>query len=220
MTLEDNQLATVLIIGASKGIGRETVKAALAAGHTVKAFARSAASIPITDARLEKVSGDALNRADVEAALSGTDAVVQSLGISNMSELMTGTTLFSNTARILVDAMQARGPKRLIMVTGAGAGDSRGKLGFLYDKILFPLTLGRVYADKDIAEDMVRKSSLEWTIARPGGLTNGPKSSSYKVLVESRDWHLGFISRASVADFLVRQIDDRNLIGKTPVLVG
>jgi putative NADH-flavin reductase len=156
MTLEDNQLATVLIIGASKGIGRETVKAALAAGHTVKAFARSAASIPITDARLEKVSGDALNRADVEAALSGTDAVVQSLGISNMSELMTGTTLFSNTARILVDAMQARGPKRLIMVTGAGAGDSRGKLGFLYDKILFPLTLGRVYADKDIAEDMGR----------------------------------------------------------------
>ncbi len=56
-------MATVLIIGASKGIGLEAVKAALAAGHTVRAFSRSAPAIPVTDPRLTKMAGDALSRA-------------------------------------------------------------------------------------------------------------------------------------------------------------
>ena len=213
-------MSTLLIIGASKGIGLETVKAALAAGHTVRAFARSAASIPITDPKLTKIAGDALARADLDKALHGVDAVVQSLGIAGAQELIFGTTLFSASTRILVDAMQAAGLKRLIAVTGAGAGNSRGRIGFLYDNLLFPLMLQRVYSDKDIAEGMIGKSGLDWTIARPGGLTNGAATGRYKVLSEMKDWRGGFISRADVADFLVKQVADRSLFGTAPVLVG
>ena len=70
-------MATILVIGASRGIGLETVKAGLAAGYTVRAFARSAASIPIDDAKLTKIGGDALSGADLENALRGADAVIQ-----------------------------------------------------------------------------------------------------------------------------------------------
>jgi putative NADH-flavin reductase len=213
-------MSTLLIIGASKGIGLETVKAALAAGHAVRAFARSAASIPIDDARLQKIPGDALSRADLDKALTGCDAVIQSLGVSSPRELIFGTTLFSASTRILVDAMQAAGAKRLIAVTGAGAGNSRGRISPLYDYLLFPLMLQRVYSDKDIAEEIIAKSSLDWTIARPGGLTNGAATGRYKVLPEVKDWRAGFISRADVADFLVKQVSDRSLLGKAPVLVG
>ncbi len=213
-------MATILIVGASKGIGLETVKAALAAGHSVRAFARSAASIPITDVRLTKVTGDALSRSDIDKALNGVDAVIQSLGVASPSELIFGTTLFSASTRILVDAMQAGGVKRLIAVTGAGAGNSRGRIGFLYDNILFPLILQRVYSDKDIAEEIIAKSTLDWTIARPGGLTNGPATQRYRVLAEMKDWRGGFISRADVADFLIKQVSDRSLFGATPVLIG
>lgn len=213
-------MATVLIIGASSGIGLEAVKAALAAGHDVRAFARSAANIPITDARLTKVAGDALSRSDVEAALKGCDVVIQSLGVKTAKELIFGTTLFSASTRVLVDAMKAQGVGRLIAVTGAGAGNSRGRINFIYDNVLFPLMLQRVYSDKDIAEDAIAASGLEWTIARPGGLTNGAATGRYKVLPEMKDWRAGFISRADVADFLVKQVSDRGMIGKAPVLVG
>ena len=65
--------------------------------------------------------------------------------------------------------------KRLIAVTGLGAGDSRGHGGFIYDAVVFPLLLKRVYDDKDVQERIVRSSGLDWTIVRPGLLTNRPE---------------------------------------------
>ena len=213
-------MATILVIGASKGIGLETVKAGLAAGHMVRAFARSAAGIPVTDAKLERFPGDALSRTSVDKALSGVDAVIQSLGVSSPRDLIFGTTLFSASTRVLVAAMQAAGVKRLIAVTGAGAGNSRGRNTPLYDYIMFPILLQRIYADKNLAEEIIAKSSLDWTIVRPGMLTNGPATGRYKALPDPKDWHGGSISRADTAAFLVGQVADRNLIGKTPMLVG
>ncbi len=110
--------------------------------------------------------------------------------------------------------------RRLIAVTGAGAGNSRGRTNFLYDYLAFPLLLERVYRDKDIAEDVISKSGLDWTIVRPGLLTSGPFTGRYQVLTEMKDWRAGLISRADCADFLVRQVSDAALIGKTPLLVG
>jgi len=117
-------MARVLIIGASKGIGLETVRSALEAGHKVRALARSATSISLAHPQLEKVRGNALVREDVEAALQGVDVVIQTLGVS-FTELFGPVHLFSDATRVLVAAMAARGVKRLICVTGFGAGDSR-----------------------------------------------------------------------------------------------
>jgi uncharacterized protein YbjT (DUF2867 family) len=214
-------MATVLVIGASRGIGLETVKALLAAGHRVRAFARRATPIPIDDPRLEKIDGDALDRTMIERALDGVDAVIQSLGVSFSPEtVIRGTTLFSRATRVLVDAMRVKGVKRLIVVTGGGAGDSRGHIGFLYDSLIFPLLLKRVYDDKDVQEQMVRASGLDWTIARPGGLTNGPATGRYQVLTDPGTWRGGFVSRKDVADFLAKQVADRTYVGKTPLLIS
>jgi putative NADH-flavin reductase len=214
-------MSRVLVIGASRGIGLETVKALLAAGHRVRALARSAAAIPIDDPRLEKIDGDALDGPTIERALAGADAVVQALGVSFGPEaLLKGTTVFSRSSRILVDAMRATGVKRLVAITGLGAGDSRGHGGFLYDAVLFPLILKRVYDDKDVQEQIIRTSGLDWTIVRPGALTSGPATGRYKVLVDRKDWRAGFISRADVAHFVALEVDDRALLGKAPVLIG
>ena len=213
-------MRTVLIVGASRGIGFETVKLALKAGHSVRAMARSANTIPLHDPRLEKLDGDALDQRTIERALVGVDAVIQTLGVSPTPEqILNGTRLFSTATRVLVDAMDARAVKRLISVTGLGAGDSRGHGGLLY-KAALSLFLGRIYADKDAQEWIIRRSSLDWTIARPTAPTTGPRTGAYRVLVDARDWRSGFISRADVADFLVRQIEDASLLRKTPVLTG
>ena len=182
-------MAKLLIIGASRGIGRETVKAALAAGHSVRALARSAVRIPIKNAVLDKVSGDALDSETVRNALRDVDVVIQTLGVDIAPRaIFERTTLFSQSTRILVDVMKAAGVKRLITVTGLGAGDSRGHGGVLYDAVIFPLFLKRVYDDKDVQEWIIRSSGLDWTIVRPGLLTNNPATGRYRVLTVPQDW--------------------------------
>ena len=211
-------MTTVLIIGASKGIGLETVKVVLEAGHSVRALARSARRIPVDHPKLEKIAGDALEPATVKRALTGIDAVIQSLGVTAGPEIIfEPTRLFSRATQVLVTAMQEAQVKRLICVTGFGAGDSRGSGGFLYN-VAFHLLMARIYDDKDIQERIVRRSKLDWVIVRPVILTSGPKTKAYPVLVDPRDWTCGFISRADVADFLVKQIDNDAFLHKTPVL--
>jgi putative NADH-flavin reductase len=213
----NEKMANVLIIGASSGIGRETLPAALEAGHRVRACSRSAEGIALSDAALEKRAGDARNEADIDSALEGIDVVVQALGVG-AADLFGPVTLFSESTRILVSAMQRRDIKRLIAVTGFGAGDSREAVGS-FQYIPFRLLLGRAYDDKDVQERMITNSSLDWTIVRPGILTRGPKTARYEVLVDAARWRNGFISRADVADFIVRSIDSVEYIHRAPVLV-
>jgi len=211
-------MATLLVMGASRGIGLETVQRALAAGHRVRAFARGAAAIDLPQPGLEKVAADALDATAVTAAIEGADAVIQSLGAGEKAApqvILTGT----RTTRILIDAMRATGVRRLVAVTGLGAGDSRGRGGFLYDALAFPLLLKRIYDDKDVQEQMIRASGLEWTIVRPGLLTNGPLTGKARALSEPEDWRFGSVSRADVAAFLVRETFERRFVGKTPLLV-
>jgi putative NADH-flavin reductase len=213
-------MATILVIGASRGIGLETVKRALDAGHRVRAFARGAASIPLDVPALVRIAGDALDKTGVAAAVADTDVVIQSLGAAKGAQaILSGTTLFSQATRILIDAMREHGVRRLVAVTGLGAGDSRGHGGVLYDALIFPLVLKRVYDDKDVQEQMIRASGLDWTIARPGLLTSGPATGRVRALADPRDWRAGSISRADVADFLVREAFERRFVGKTPLLI-
>jgi putative NADH-flavin reductase len=213
-------VATVLIIGASRGIGLEAVKAALEAGHSVRALARSAQRICLDHPKLEKIAGDALEMVTVKRALTGVDVVIQSLGVApGLEAIVKPTRFFSKATRVLVTAMEKAKVKRLICVTGFGAGDSRGHGGFLYS-VAFHLLLGRVYDDKDVQERIVRNSKLDWVIVRPVILTDGLKTNAYRALVDPRDWTCGFISRADVADFLVKQIDDDAFLHKTPVLTS
>ena len=94
-------MATVVIIGASRGIGLETVKAALHAGHSVRAMARSARRIPVDHPKLEKMAGDALQMATVKRALTGVDVVIQSLGVAAAPEIIfKPTRLFSAATRV------------------------------------------------------------------------------------------------------------------------
>ncbi len=208
----------VLVIGASKGVGLETTRQALEAGYDVRALARSAATMSVSNAKLEKVRGDALNSKDVEAALIGVDAVIVTLGVG-LGDLFRPVYLFSDATRVLLDAMRAKGVKRLICVTGFGAGDSRSSINCL-QRLPFLAVFGRAYDDKSRQEQLIKESSHDWTIARPGVLTGGPRTERYKVLAEASQWRNGIISRADVAEFLVRQIEDPTYLNKTPMLVN
>lgn len=210
-------MATVVVFGASRGVGLEVVKRALDAGHRVRAVARAAEDIPIEKRKLWKVNASALNAGDVDRAVSGAHAVITCLGVP---PTLKPVTLFSESARCVTEAMAAHNVKRLIAVTGIGAGDSRGVGGALYTQVFQPIFLRTIYDDKDREEDIIRKTRLDWTIVRPGFLTRLPATGQYRVLTEPDQWEGGFIPRGDVADFLVKQIDDRTYLRKTPLLIA
>ncbi len=212
--------STLLIIGASKGIGRCAVDAALERGCSVRAMARTAGKIELEHEHLEKFSGDATDKDDVRRALAGVDAVILALGIpSGPTQLLKPTTLFSRATRILVREMEQNGPKRLVVVTGFGAGESRSAMNPV-ERFGHRLLLGRPYADKDVQEEIIQRSELDWTIARPTILTNRPATGKYKILVKPESWRNGLISRADVAEFMVTRALDRKHLHEAPVLTG
>ena len=208
----------VLVIGATGGIGQKTLEYALSNGHKVRAFSRSSDQIQISNSKLEKYAGNALHSDEIMEALNGIDVVIQALGVKT-NELFKQINIFSKSTKILIPAMEQKGIKRLITVTGFGAGDSRKAISCL-QLLPFQFLLGRAYADKNIQERIIQASQLEWTIVRPGVLTNGKFSGKYKVLSEPSEWRNGIISRDDVAHFIVSQIEEKEYVHLSPVLVN
>ncbi|SES35863.1 Putative NADH-flavin reductase [Tranquillimonas rosea] len=198
--------APILVMGGTSGIGKLAVDEILSRGLTARAFGRSAAEMPAA-ANLEPVAGDALDADDVQAALTGSRAVIYALGIKErVAMLWQEETLFSESTRILLQAMMASQVRRLVAVTGFGAGRSKDAMSWV-EKTGHAAVLGKPYADKDRQEELIVQSELDWTIARPVILTNGRKSGRYKVLRDPAGWHNGLISRADVASYLVDAVE-------------
>jgi putative NADH-flavin reductase len=193
----------VLVIGGTRGTGREVVAAAHAAGHELTLLARNAEriSLPVTGVRI--VVGDAGDADDLERAVAGQDAVVWTVGVGPTRRPVH---LFSRSTQFLLAAMAKHRVRRLVCVTGIGAGDSRGHGGFLYDRIIQPLFMKTVYEDKDRQEAMLRGSDLDWTIVRPGTLTNGPATGLARALTDLSGVTAGKVSRADVAAFIVEHL--------------
>lgn len=210
----------IIVIGASSGIGLNVVKIALSRGYKVNAFSRSANSINIDNPNLNKIEGDALNAEDVNKAIYGNDVVIQTLGVPFNMKLFTGPiSLFSISTKNIISTMTELNVKRLISVTGFGAGDSNKSIHPL-QRAGFNLIFGRAYSDKDKQEDLITASNLNWTIVRPGVLVDFIKNQKFKALMEKQEWRNGIISRYGVADFIVSQVDEEAFINKAPVLIS
>ncbi len=199
--------APVLILGATSGIGAVAVEDAVGRGLSVRAFARSADTLEKT-ALIDPFVGDARSTEDVTAALSGVRAVIYALGIKErLAMFWEEETLFSDSTRVLLDSMKGMETKRLVAVTGFGAGRSRSAMSAL-ERLGHRAVLGKPYADKDRQEQMIMQSDLDWTIARPVILTNGAKSRRLQVLRDPTTWRNGLVSRRDVAGYLVDAVED------------
>ena len=154
-------MATLLVIGASRGIGLETVKRALEAGHRVRASREARPPSRSMARRWRRSPAMPSTRPRVAAAVTGADAVIQSLGAAKGPQaILSGTTLFSQATRILIDAMRRKRRPAARHGYGLSAPATAAGTAALYDAILFPLILKRVYDDKDVQEQMIRASGL------------------------------------------------------------
>jgi len=205
----------LLIIGASRGIGRQLLEQALQAGHPVTAMARHPENFPRQQAGLQMVAGDILDPSQVQQAVAGQEAVCLTIGVGVTWKPVT---VFSQGTKNVLAAMAEHGVRRLVCVTGIGAGDSAGHGGFLYDWLFKPLLLKTIYEDKDRQEALIRASDTDWTIVRPGFLTNGPLTGNYRVLTDLWGIKADRISRADVAHFMLAELTEPLYVKQIPLL--
>ena len=107
--------------------------------------------------------------------------------------------------------MHKTGVRRIICQSAFGVGDSYGVLPVYYKYLLVPLFMRRVYADYYVQEKHIKESQMDWTIVRPGVLTNDELTGVYPhgFMVDSKTTTVK-ISRADTADFMLKQLADNN----------
>ena len=195
----------ILVIGASQGTGALVVKEALARGHEVSALARSPHKLQIEHPKLKKMQGDFHQRQSVMDTVKGHDAVIVTASSTTLKGFREKPNYFSQGTGLVIEAMKASGVRRLAILSAYGVGDSRKLVNFLVDKLLISWILKLPFEDHEREEQLVRASGLDWVIARPGRLTNGPGRKQYqkKAALEKVPFS---IARADVADFLVEAV--------------
>jgi putative NADH-flavin reductase len=205
----------LVIFGATGTVGRQVVAQALEQGHTVTAFARNLTKLDIQHPQLGFAQGDVMDASAVEQAIRGQDAVVCVLGAGKQLK----STIRSEGTRQIIQAMEKVGMRRLICLSTLGTGDSWGNLDFYWKYVMFGFILRQVFADHERQEALVRNSNLDWTIVRPGALTDGPLTGQYRHSFPSSDRNIALqVSRADVADFILKQLSDQSSLHQTPSL--
>jgi putative NADH-flavin reductase len=205
----------VLVLGATGSVGQHILQLGIERGHELTALVRNPEKLKSWERRVRAVKGDALDKDSVEQAVRGQEAAIYAIGIKTIGR----TTLFSESTRILIDAMERNRVKRLVCITGVGAGETKGHGGFLYDRILFPLVTKRVYADKEVQETLIQKSSLDWVIVRPAMFREGTPSGKLEAVTDVRGVTLTRVSRVEVAAFVLDQLTDGRYLRKA-VFIG
>ena len=202
----------VLVFGAAGKTGTLVVERALAAGHTVTAFAHSPS---YSHPGVSVITGDASSAEDVRRAVAGQHAVIDTIGGKTPYK---ATDLETSAARNIVAGMQAEGVRRLLVVSMMGVGDSAEQAPFWYEHLLMPTFLRGSTPDKTHMEEAVTESGVDYTIARPPILSDDPATGSYKVIPAPEKAHK--ITRADLAQFLVDQLTDSTYVHQSVVIAN
>jgi len=200
-TSQGSRALRLLILGASGGTGLALIRQAHERGHEITAFVRSPQKLASLADRVTVRQDDPLSITELAPVLPGHDAVLSALGPPGPGK----TTILRAAAHSTVEAMQADGVRRLMVVSAAVLFDDLGVLGGLLRRTL----LKNVAEDSAEMERIVMASGLDWTIARPPRLTNGPLTGHYRTENEHLPdgTALSSISRADVAHFLLSELE-------------
>lgn len=195
----------IALFGATGGTGRQIASQALQEGHAVTALVRdpsrlqpSEAGEPSPTAAMTIVEGNVLDPGAVAQTVAGADAVFVALGTTRRNP----PDVVSSGTAVVIDAMKAAGVRRLVVVSSLGVADSRDQVPWWF-KILRATFLRSRFVDKEVQEQLVRESGLDWTILRPGGLTDGPPTGRGDLGTQD-SVQAGLISRADVAAMALR----------------
>ena len=197
----------ITVVGGNSGSGAQVVRLAAEAGHAVTCLSRRGSANG--SGQVRDLAGDATDPGVVRSAVEGADAVVITVGGAAGAD--------RNRAEVtasIIAAMKAAGVRRLIAHSSLGVGDSM-KLMPAPVRVFARTVLGRALADHAEQEAAVEASGLDWTIVRPGGLTDDPATGSYVAQTTAEGRRMkNRIGRADVAAYILSILEDPTSYGK------
>ena len=206
---------TLALFGATGRTGRHLLQQALERGYNVRVLARDPGKLAVQSERLVVVRGNLKDAACVEEVITGADAVLSVLGPTSNEP----TFEISRGTADIMSTMKRQGVKRLIISAGAGVGDP-GDTPKLFNKLInvaLKATARNVYEDMLKTVDQVRGSGLEWTVVRVPRLTDGPKTGQVRVGMVGQGTGAN-LSRADMAEFMLKQVDDGRHLRQAPAI--
>jgi len=213
------------VIAATGGIGRQVLEQAVAAGHDVTAVVRNPQNLPSTQARVVAADLATADPHALQPAVEGADAVLSALGARSKAEAGVAWRGTQTVTR----AMRAAGVRRIVVVSAAPVGTVASPIrpdpprrdpgdGFVMRNLAYPIVRAafrEVYADLARMEDVLRESGLDWTVVRPVRLTGKPVTGTYRTAFGQNVRHGLFISRADVANYMLRAIGEPETFRQT-----
>ena len=206
----------IVVFGASGDTGTLLVEQALAEGYEVLAYVRNPSKLTLTNNHLTVVRGELSDPTAIEIAIKGAGAVLSTLGPRGGSKNMPLTAGMKN----IIAAMKSQGVRRLIITSTLSATEPKDKLNFRTRSMvnLVKTTMHDAYEDIVNVAQTVRSSDLDWTIVRLTILNNKPKSGKVKAgYVDTGEIGIQ-TSRADVADFMLKQINDTKYLQESPAI--
>ena len=203
----------ILVFGETGPTGQQIVYQGLELGYEITAFVRDPVRLPIKHPNLAVLTGDVQDPNSVLKAVQGHDLIMSALG---NGKSLKGK-VFSVGIKNIVDAMKQFQSKRIIVMSAFGVGNSLDRVPLL-PKMFYQTLLKSTFNDKEIGEKYLKQSNLNWTIVHPVILTNGPKSGNYKTGELISVGSIPKISRADVADFMLKLLSDKTSHKRTLVI--
>ncbi|MGD0450202.1 MAG: SDR family oxidoreductase [Candidatus Bathyarchaeia archaeon] len=206
----------ITVFGATGETGKKITEQALEMGYEVVAFARNPSKLNVSNEHLTVVQGQLSDVGLVESAVKGSSAVLSALGPRGGSKDKPLTQGMQN----IIVAMKKQNVRRLIITSTLSAKDTKDKPNFKTKAMvnLVKTTMHAAYEDIVNVAETVRASDLDWTIVRLAILNNKPKSGKVKAGYVGSGEVATQISRADIADFMLKQITEMKYLHEAPAI--
>jgi putative NADH-flavin reductase len=197
-------LVKIVVFGASGATGRELVRQAAASGHEILAFVRGPSAS--ADPAVRVMRGDIVDERGVRRALRGQDAAISAVGAPTPFQPYPA---FREGIRNILAGFDDAASRRFVYLSFVGVPESRDQFGFIGRHLIAPRVLRHATEGHRVNEELIKASDTDWTIVRAPKLTNGPRTSSYRVgaHLEPRGI-VPTLARADVAELILRQLSD------------
>lgn len=204
----------VALFGATGQTGMKFLELALQNGYNVKALARTPEKLALQHPNLTIVKGDVLRQQDVDQTVEGTDIVVSLFGHVKGSPKW----LQTDGTRNIIAAMQKFAVNRIISLSGGGLPfpeNDQPKFADRLIRTIMKIAVPKILNDAIAHADVLKASDKKWVIVRGPRLTNDPGLGTYRV-----GW-VGVnastkISRADLAEFILKQVEDESFNFQMP----